>query len=175
MSLPQAATVVMVWRKYHSLPSKYQLKDNHPSENKWLKNPLHRQFYSYGYHPPDGRHSIFSEGIQKFLFADKLGAGPFAKIYLPNPDFLGSFVGGFEIVCGTLVLLGFFTRLAAIPLLTITLVAIPTTKTQILAENGFWSMLHNCRTDWTILLGSIFLLIKSGGRWSLAYKILYKV
>jgi uncharacterized membrane protein YphA (DoxX/SURF4 family) len=36
---------------------------------------------------------FLSEGIQKFLFADKLGSGKFAKIGLPNPEFLGPFVG----------------------------------------------------------------------------------
>jgi len=115
---------------------------------------------------------FLSEGIQKFLFADKLGAGRFAKIGLPNPDFLGPFVGSFEIVCGTLVLIGLFTRLAAIPLLIIMLVAIVTTKVQLLSDNGFWSMLHDSRTDWAMLLGSIFLLIKGGGKWSLDKEIM---
>jgi hypothetical protein len=32
-------------------------------------------------------------------------------------------------------------------------------------------MLHDSRTDWAMLLGSIFLLIKGGGRWSLDKKI----
>ncbi|MDF2191327.1 DoxX family protein [Paraflavitalea sp. CAU 1676] len=110
---------------------------------------------------------FLSEGIQKFLFADKLGAGRFAKIGLPNPDFLGPFVGTFEIICGALILAGLLTRLAAIPLLTIMLVAIMATKTKLLADNGFWSMLHDSRTDWAMLLGCIFLLITGGGRWSL--------
>lgn len=117
---------------------------------------------------------FLSEGIQKFLFAEKLGSGRFAKIGLPNPDFLGPVVGSFEIVCGTLVIIGLFTRLAAIPLLTIMLVAIATTKVQLLADNGFWSMLHDSRTDWAMLLGSIFLVIKGGGKWSVDSKIMKK-
>jgi len=115
---------------------------------------------------------FLSEGIQKFLFADSLGAGRFAKIGLPVPEFLGSFVGSFEIVCGVLVLLGLLTRLASIPLITIILVAIAATKTEILAEKGFWAMLHESRTDWAMLLGSMFLLIKGGGLWSLDNKIM---
>lgn len=115
---------------------------------------------------------FLSEGIQKFLFADKLGAGRFAKIGLPSPDFLGSFVGSFEILCGILVLVGLFTRLAAIPLFIIMLVAIVTTKAQLLTDNGFWSMLHDSRTDWAMLLGSIFLLIKGGGFWSCDKKLM---
>ncbi len=109
---------------------------------------------------------FLSEGIQKFLYAAALGAGRFAKIGLPNPDFLGPFVGCFEIVCGTLVLIGLFTRLASIPLLIIMLVSIATTKVELLSDNGFWPMLHESRTDWSMLLGSIFLIIKGGGKWS---------
>jgi putative oxidoreductase len=107
-----------------------------------------------------------SEGIQKFLFPDKLGSGRFAKIGLPNPEFLGPFVGTFEIACGALVLIGLFTRLAAIPLIIIMLIAIATTKADVLATDGFWEMIHGSRTDWAMLLGGIFLLIKGGGRWS---------
>ncbi len=102
---------------------------------------------------------FLSEGMQKFLFADTLGTGRFTNIGLPNADFLGPFVGSFEIICGTLVLLGLVTRLAAVPLLTIISVAIITTKAQLLEANGFWSMLHDSRTDWAMLLGSIFLII----------------
>ncbi|MBA2328818.1 MAG: DoxX family protein [Flavisolibacter sp.] len=109
---------------------------------------------------------FLSEGIQKFLFADKLGAGRFTKIGLTHPEFLGPFVGLFEIVCGSLILIGLLTRLASIPIIIIMLVAIATTKSQILANDGFWVMMHGSRTDWAMLLGSIFLLIRGGGRWS---------
>ncbi len=108
-----------------------------------------------------------SEGIQKFLFPANRGAVRFEKIGLPAPEFLGSFVGAFEIVCGVLILAGLFTRLASIPLIVIMLVAISTTKFEILANQGFWEMMHAGRTDWSMLLGSIFLLIKGGGYWSL--------
>lgn len=108
---------------------------------------------------------FLSEGIQKFLFAEKLGAGRFAKIGLHNPEFLGPFAGNFEIVCGILILLCLFTRLAAIPLIIVMLAAIAATKAEVLAKEGFWSMLHGSRTDWAMLLGSIFLLIKGNGLW----------
>lgn len=117
---------------------------------------------------------FLSEGIQKFLFPDDLGAGRFAKIGLPTPEFLGSFVGAFEIACGALLLLGLLTRLASIPLIVIMLVAIATTKAEVLAHEGFWPMLHGSRTDWAMLLGSIFLLLKGGGYWSLDLRLLQK-
>jgi uncharacterized membrane protein YphA (DoxX/SURF4 family) len=108
---------------------------------------------------------FLSEGVQKFLFAPERGAGRFAKIGLPSPELLGPFVGGFEIACGLLVLLGLLTRLAAIPLLVIMLVAIATTKAEVLASEGFWEMMHGSRTDWAMLLGSLFLLILTNQRW----------
>lgn len=114
---------------------------------------------------------FLSEGIQKFLFSDTLGTGRFEKIGLPSPEFLGSFVGTFEILCGTLILIGLLTRLASIPLIIIMLVAIATTKSEVLANKGFWEMMHGSRTDWAMLLGSIFLLIKGGGYWSMDKKL----
>lgn len=113
---------------------------------------------------------FLSEGIQKFLFADKLGAGRFEKIGLPSPDLLGPFVGSTEILCGLFILLGFLTRFAAIPLTIIMLVAIFTTKVEIFNESGFWAMLHESRTDLCMLIGSVFLIIKGGGKWSFDQK-----
>jgi uncharacterized membrane protein YphA (DoxX/SURF4 family) len=109
---------------------------------------------------------FLSEGIQKFLFPSQRGAGRFEKIGLPAPEFFGYFVGTNEIICGLLVLLGLFTRLAAIPLIIIMLVAFATTKAAVYQDEGFWELLHGSRTDWSMLLGSIFLLIKGGGGWS---------
>ena len=110
---------------------------------------------------------FLSEGIQKFLFPAIRGAGRFEKIGLPSPEFLGSFVGAFEILCGILILLGLLTRLASVPLIVIMLVAFATTKSEVYVEKGFWELLHGSRTDWAMLLGSVFLLIKGGGKWSL--------
>ena len=109
---------------------------------------------------------FLSEGIQKFLYPAELGFGRFAKIGLPNPGFLGPFVGTFEVVCGALVILGLLTRLASIPLIVIISTAIVTTKLPMLAANGFWSMAHEARTDYAMLLGALFLLIVGAGRLS---------
>ncbi|MBN2635555.1 MAG: DoxX family protein [Prolixibacteraceae bacterium] len=113
---------------------------------------------------------FLSEGIQRYLFPALRGAGRFENIGLPSPEFLGYFVGAFEIICGILVLIGLFTPLGAIPLITIMIVAISTTKVEILLDKGFWEMMHAARTDFSMLLGSIFLLIKGGGFWSLDLK-----
>jgi len=106
---------------------------------------------------------FLSEGIQKFLFPADVGAGRFAKIGLPYPDVLAPSVGGFEILCGALVLLGLLTRIATIPLLTIISVAIWATKIPLLTKNGFWKMAHEARTDYAMLLGLLFLLVAGAG------------
>lgn len=111
--------------------------------------------------------AFLSEGIQKFLFPGEVGAGRFAKIGLPSPEFFGPFVGSFEIICGMLVLLGLFTRLAVIPLLTIMTVAFFSTKLPILMNSGFWKMAHEGRTDFAMVLGALFLLVAGAGAWSL--------
>ena len=123
---------------------------------------------------------FLAEGIQKFLFPAEVGAGRFAKIGIPNAEVMGPFVGVVEIVCGALILLGLLTRLAAIPLIINMLVAILTTKIPILLGHGFWGfslrnlpyygfwgMVHEARTDFSMLLGSLFLLIAGAGAWSL--------
>jgi putative oxidoreductase len=110
---------------------------------------------------------FLSEGIQKFLFPAIRGAGRFEKIGLPSPEFLGIFVASFEVLCGAFILLGFLTRLASIPTIIIMLVAFATTKAEVLNNDGFWVMMHGSRTDWAMLLGSVYLLINGSGKWSL--------
>jgi uncharacterized membrane protein YphA (DoxX/SURF4 family) len=75
---------------------------------------------------------FLSEGIRKFLDPASRGAGRFAKIGMPWPEFSGPFVGIVEIVCGALLLVGLATRLAAVPLAINMTVAIITTKIPIL-------------------------------------------
>jgi uncharacterized membrane protein YphA (DoxX/SURF4 family) len=126
--------------------------------------------------------SVFlSEGIQKLLYPAELAAGRFTKIGILAPEVMGSFVGGCEIVCGTLLIIGLLTRLAAIVLLIDISVAILSTKIPILLGHGFWgfslpkvphygfwSMMHEARTDFSMWLGLLFLLIVGAGRkWSL--------
>jgi putative oxidoreductase len=130
---------------------------------------------------------FLSEGIQKFLYPDALGAGRFEKIGIPAAHVMGPFVGGVEVACGTLLLLGLATRLATTPLLIDMAVAIVSTKLPILvgrgigpfalpklSQYGVWSMLHEARTDFSMVLGLLFLLIVGAGRWSLDAKFLGK-
>ncbi len=110
---------------------------------------------------------FLSEGIQKWLFPAERGAGRFEKIGLPSPELLGYFVGTVEIICGALVILGLLTRLAALPLFVIMLVALATTKIPMGLSEGFWEMAHAMRTDWSMTLSTFYLLITGAGAWSI--------
>jgi uncharacterized membrane protein YphA (DoxX/SURF4 family) len=104
---------------------------------------------------------FLSEGIQKFILAAP-GIDRFTKIGFNHPLFWAYFVGSFEIVCGLLILIGFYTRLAAIPLLVIMIVAFITTKVPIIVGKGFWAFAHEYRTDFAMTLLLIIILIYGG-------------
>jgi putative oxidoreductase len=119
------------------------------------------------------------EGIQKLIFPDMLGAGRFERIGIPAPELMGPFVGWVELVCGLLLLAGYWARAAAVPIIATMVVAIVSTKLPILLGRdwwmfkvrsletyGFWSMAHETRTDWAMLLGAIYVMLAGAGRWS---------
>ncbi len=114
---------------------------------------------------------FFSEGIQKFLYPEALGVGRFGKIGIPIPEVSAPFVGIVEIVGGALLLAGLLTRLASVLLLIDILVAILATKLPMLASKGFWATAHEARTDWSMFVGLIFLLVAGGGPRSLDAKL----
>jgi len=110
---------------------------------------------------------FLSEGIQKFLFPAALGVGRFVKIGIPLPGFFAPFVGAVEILCGSLLIVGLFTRLAAVPLLIDIAVAICSTKLPMLLKQGFWATMHEARTDFCMLLGLLAILSLGAGAFSL--------
>ena len=118
------------------------------------------------------------EGILKFVYANQ-GVGRFTKLGFPFPDFTASFVGGFEIVGGLLILLGLGTRLVAVPFLIEMVVAMLSTKIGLYLGTsplplppsppltGFWAVLHEVRSEYAQLLTVAFLLWAGPGPWSL--------
>jgi len=111
---------------------------------------------------------FFSQGILKYTDSN-MGVVRFTRIGFPYPYFTAHFVGTIEIVCGLLVLLGFRTRLASIPLLIIISTAIISTKVPELfhANQGFWYMVSDARTDFAMCCCLLFLIFSGGGGWSL--------
>ena len=102
---------------------------------------------------------FLSEGLQKFIVPDAVGAGRFAKLGFSNPEFWACFTGSFEIACGILLITGLLTRWATIPLLVIMVVAIIKTKVPTLIDKGFWTTAHEGRTDFAVTVLLIYLLI----------------
>lgn len=89
-------------------------------------------------------------------------------------------MGAVEVVCGALVLVGLATRLAAAPLAVTMVVALASTKVPILLGRGYgpfahtfapkagvWSFLHESRTDLSMLLAAVFLVVVGAGPWSI--------
>jgi putative oxidoreductase len=120
---------------------------------------------------------FFTEGILKFTQSGEFGAGRFAHIGFPLPQFLAPLVGATEIVAGALMILGFYAGDAAALLLSVILTAIVTTKVPILLGHhvgrfeppklghyGLLSFLHESRTDLCMLVGCLAVLMDSGTR-----------
>ena len=98
-----------------------------------------------------------------------MGVNRFTRIGFSHPAFTAHFVGAFEMLCGSLVLVGFLTRLAVIPLLIVICTAIATTKLPELSRpnQGFWFIVSDARTDFAMLMSMLFLLIAGAGTWSI--------
>jgi uncharacterized membrane protein YphA (DoxX/SURF4 family) len=118
---------------------------------------------------------FLAEGLLKLIEPGELGAGRFAHIGLPLPQFLAPFVGIIEIVAGGALMLGLYAGDAALLLLIVILTAIVTTKIPILlghhfgrfeppklSHYGVLSFLHESRTDLCMLVGCTAVLLDSG-------------
>jgi putative oxidoreductase len=114
-------------------------------------------------------------GAVKFLFANQ-GPGRFAKLGMSAE--LASFVGGVEIVCGSMLVVGLLTRLAAVPLVIDMIVALLTTKVPLLfgagpepvaapPKTGFWAFAYQARLDVTMLLACAYIVAVGAGLWSI--------
>lgn len=114
---------------------------------------------------------FFTQGILKYT-DPRMGVERFARIGFPHPYFTAHFTGTFEIVCGALVLAGLWTRAAALSLLIVISTAIATTKIPELyrAQQGFWFMVSDARTDFAMFCSLIFLIAMGGGKLSFGAK-----
>jgi putative oxidoreductase len=136
-------------------------------------------FFRFWFGSPQGTSAIFlirlpvgliffTQGILKFT-DPRMGVARFARIGFPHPYFTAHFVGIFEIVCGLGVLIGLWTRASALPLLIVISTAIATTKIPELfhANQGFWFMVSDARTDFAMFCSLLFLICMGGGAWAL--------
>lgn len=106
--------------------------------------------------------------------------GFFEGIGFPAPAQLAAMVAVFEVLGGTLVLLGLATRLAVLPLMAIMIMALLSTKLPTLVggpvgpfaaprgpNTGWLAFLTASRLDFSMLMCTTFLLIVGAGRASL--------
>ena len=118
---------------------------------------------------------FFTEGILKFAQPGELGVGRFAHIGLPYPHLLAPFVAVVEIAAGAAMMLGFYVGDAALLLLCVIVTALITTKVPILLGHslgrfapprlnryGLLSFLHESRTDLSMLVGCVAVLLDGG-------------
>jgi uncharacterized membrane protein YphA (DoxX/SURF4 family) len=111
---------------------------------------------------------FLTQGILKYTDPN-MGVLRFTRIGFPHPYLTAHFVGTIEIVCGVLMLLGIWTRAAAVPLLIVITTAIATTKIPELnrANQGFWYMVSDARADFSMFCSLLFLILAGGGAWAL--------
>jgi putative oxidoreductase len=114
----------------------------------WL--PLVLRVYTGG--------AFLFEGARKFLDPGRFGISRFEALGFPFPGFFAPLVGGFEVACGALLLLGLGVRVAAFPPLTILLGALVLVRATDPA--GAWYEL-------TLAAACVVLLFRGGGAYSL--------
>jgi len=113
-------------------------------------------------------HQFFHTGYQKLLNMDQTIAF-FSTLSLPDPVFYAYLTAYVELICGFLLLVGFASRLAAIPLIIAMMAAIG------LAHNHVFSNLHFLKdpsllvqeAPFPLLIASLIVFIFGPGRISL--------
>ena len=89
----------------------------------------------------------------------------FASLGIPAPQIQAPFVAAVEFGCGTLVLLGLFTRIAAIPLIGTMVVAILTAKMKDVSDlSDFLSL-----SEYLFIVLLLWLIVKGAGALSADY------
>jgi putative oxidoreductase len=91
----------------------------------------------------------------------------FTELGIPAPAFQATFVSGVELICGTLVLVGLATRLAAVPLIGTMVVALITAKASDIA--GFSDLIGTIEFCYAVLL--VWLALAGAGAASLDHLI----
>jgi len=105
-------------------------------------------------------------GFLKFVYPELQPTGYFQDFGQSAAGTIVILISSVEVLCGFMILIGLFTRIAVIPLLISILVMIFAGKLSIFFEEGLWMMAHLSRVDFAMFMGGIFLLINGSGYWS---------
>jgi len=78
----------------------------------------------------------------------------FGELGIPHPELQAPFASGTELVCGTLILIGLFTRVASVPLIITMLVAIATAqKDNVHSVGDLFGLIEWCYIALLVWLG----------------------
>ena len=78
----------------------------------------------------------------------------FGELGIPHPELQAPFASGTELVCGTLILIGLFTRVASVPLIITMLVAIMTAqKDNVHSVGDLFGLIEWCYIALLVWLG----------------------
>lgn len=114
------------------------------------------------------------EGILKFVYPNQ-GVGRFTKLGFPFPEMTAHSIASIEIIGGTLLLLGLFTRITSFYFILQMIVAVLTTKVALYLgtsplplppappKEGIWAVLHEIRSDYAQIMCSVFLMLVGPG------------
>jgi len=109
---------------------------------------------------------FIQSGWGKFHHLDKV-VQFFASLGIPAPHLQAPFVAGVELVGGSLVLIGLFTRVAALPLIGTMIVAILTAKLKEVAEiSDFFSL-----SEYLFIVLLLWLIVKGAGALSVDHAL----
>ena len=101
---------------------------------------------------------FIQSGWGKLQHLDKV-VGFFRSLGIPAPQLQAPFVAGVELGCGTLVLIGLLTRVAAIPLMATMVVAIITAKLKDVTDiSDFFSL-----SEYLFIVLLVWLVVKGAG------------
>jgi putative oxidoreductase len=107
------------------------------------------------------------EGLRYLLMPGLHQADSVMPLPLFFPQILTPFLAVLGITCGCMVLVGFFTRLATLPLLTMLCIVLNLTEQPVMASyEAGWRLLYEMRIHYCLLLGTFFVLWAGGGAFS---------
>jgi uncharacterized membrane protein YphA (DoxX/SURF4 family) len=125
---------------------------------------------------------FFWEGILKFVYPNQ-GVGRFTKLGFPFPEITAHSIASIEIIGGTLLIFGLFTRVTSFYFVLQMIVAVLSTKIALYygtsplplppapPKEGICAVLHEIRSDYAQILSCLFLLLEGAGRRSLDFII----
>lgn len=103
------------------------------------------------------------DGIHKLIPLNDL-AKSLPSVRIPDPQLLGPYIGGIEMFCSFILVLGLSVRLITQFMLVIVIASIFSTKLPLATDNGFWVITSEGKLSFYLLFCLIFLLLYQPGK-----------